>query len=307
MSNLAALSRMNLNHLFYFWVVAREGSITGASRVLGITHPTVSGQVHSLERSLGQKLLKRRGRTVELTEAGEVVRRYADSMMSLGADLVDVLDSGQPGEPIRLSVGVSNSLPKLVVRSLLEPALLLPKPTRLVCIDDHPDRLFADLGANRLDLVLTDLPLPAKSPVRAFNHVLGESDVSFFAHESLASRLQPDFPRSLDGAPVVLPTDETNLRRALDAWFLAEDVRPRIVAEVQDSALLKSFADRALGAIAEPTIIEPALHSQYGLVPIGRVRTLRETFYAVSAERRLQNPAVVAIREAARMSLFSRL
>lgn len=307
MSNLAALSNVNLNHLFYFWVVTREGSITGASRALGVTHPTVSGQVHALERALGQTLLKRRGRTVELTDAGEVVRSYADSMMALGADMVDVITSRQPGAPLRLTVGVSNSLPKLIVRSLLDPALRLDAPIRLICIDDHPDRLFTALGANTVDLVLTDLPLPPRSAIRAFNHVLGESDVSFFAHEKLARRLTRKFPRSLDGAPVLLPTDETNLRRALDAWFLAEDLQPRIVAEIQDSALLESFARRSLGAFAAPTIIEPALHTQYGVVPIGRIRTMRETFYAVSAERRLQNPAVVAIREAARQSLFARL
>lgn len=302
-----ALSGINLNHLFYFWVVTREGSITGASRVLGLTHPTVSGQVHALERTLGHRLLRRRGRTVELTEAGELVRSYADSMMALGGDLIDVLGSRGPGQPLRLSVGVADSLPKLVVRSLLEPALHLDQPVRLSCIDDHPERLFAALAANEVDLVLTDVPLPQKSVIRAFNHVLGESDVSFFAHDKLVRRLQAKFPRSLDGAPVLLPTGETSMRRALDAWFLAENIRPRIVAEIQDSALLEVFARRSLGAFAAPTIMEPALHAQYQVSPIGRVRTLRETFYAVSAERRLQNAAVVAIREAARTSLFARM
>ena len=304
---MAALRSVNFNHLFYFWVVAREGSITGASRALGLTHPTVSGQVHALERALGQQLLARRGRTVELTEAGEVARDYADSIMSLGADLVDVLTARPKGGPLRLVVGVSNALPKLVARSLLEPALRLDQPVRLVCRDDQPARLFAALAANELDLVLTDVPLPPKSTVRAFNHVLGESDVSFFASPELARRLERDFPRSLDGAPVLLPTDDTTLRSALDAWFLAENVRPRIIAEIEDAALLKVFGQRGLGAFAAPSIIEPALHAQYKVEPVGRVRTLRETFYAVSAERRLQNPAVVAIREAARTSFFARL
>ncbi len=303
----AALKRINFNHLFYFWVVAREGSITGASRALGLTHPTVSGQVHALERALGQKLIARRGRTIELTEAGEVARDYADSVMSLGADLVDVLTDRPSGGPLRLVVGVSNALPKMIARSLLEPALRMEQPVRLVCRDGQPTRLFAALAANEVDVVLTDVPLPPKSAVRAFNHVLGESDVSFFASAELARRLERGFPGSLDGAPVLLPTDDTSLRAALDAWFLAENVRPRIVAEIEDAALLKVFAQRGLGAFAAPTIIEPALHAQYKVLPVGRVRTLRETFYAVSAERRLQNPTVLAIREAAQTSLFARL
>ncbi len=307
MSNLPALSALNLNHLFYFWVVTREGSITGASRALGLTHPTVSGQVHALERALGQPLLVRRGRTVALTPAGEVVKTYADSIMSLGADLVDVLASHRPGAPLRLAVGVSNAVPKPIARSLLEPALMMEQPIRLVCRDDRPERLMAALAANELDLVLTDAPLPPRSSIRAFNHVLGESDVSFFAHETLASQLQPGFPRSLDGAPVLLPTDDTTLRRALDAWFLAENLRPHVVAEIEDAALLNVFAQRGLGAFAAPSIIEPALFAQVKAVPIGRVLTLRETFYAISAERRLQNPAVIAIREAARTSLFARM
>ena len=305
--NVAALRSVNFNHLFYFWVVAREGSITGASRSLGLTHPTVSGQVHALEQALGQQLLARRGRRVELTEAGEVAREYAESIMSLGADLVNVLTAQPKGGRLRLVVGVSNALPKLIARSLLEPALRLEQPVRLVCRDDQPARLFAALAANELNLVLTDVPLPPKSTVRAFNHVLGESDVSFFASPELARRLECNFPRSLNGAPVLLPTDDTSLRAALDAWFLAENVRPHIVAEIEDAALLKVFGRRGLGAFAAPSIIEPALHAQYKVQPVGRVRTLRETFYAVSAERRLQNPAVVAIREAARTSFFARL
>ena len=193
MLNVAALSAINFNHLFYFWVVAREGSITGASRTLGLTHPTVSGQVHALERALGQQLIARRGRTIELTEAGEVARDYADSIMSLGADMVDVLTARPRGGPLRLVVGVSNALPKLIARSLLEPALRLEQPVRLVCRDDQPARLFAALAANEVDMVLTDVPLPPKSTVRAFNHVLGESDVSFFASPELARRLEPGF------------------------------------------------------------------------------------------------------------------
>lgn len=306
-SRLGALSRVNLNHLLYFWVVSREGSITAASRVLGLTHPTVSGQVRALERALGQRLLARRGRGVVLTEAGRLAREYADSIMALGGELVEMLAADPATRPRRLEVGIANAIPKLVVRALLEPALRLPEPVRLVCREDRPLRLFAALAANELDVVLTDVPLAPHSPVRAFNHVLGESDVSFFAAPHLARKLERSFPRSLDGAPVILPTDDTNLRATLDAWFLAEDIWPRVAAEIEDAALAGVFGGHGLGAFAAPTIVASALNAQYKVVPVGRVRTLRETFYAISAERRLQNPAVVAIREAARSSLFARI
>jgi len=307
MRSLGGIARVNLNHLLYFWVVAREGSITAASRRLGLTHPTVSGQIHALERVLGHKLLARRGRGVVLTEAGRLAQDYVDSMMSLGGELVEMLAASPAGRPRRFEVGVANAIPKLVVRALLEPALRLPEPVRLVCREDRPAGLFAALAANELDVVFTDVPLAPHSTVRAFNHVLGESDVSFFAPARLAQRLERGFPRSLDGAPVILPTDDTNLRRTLDAWFLAEDLRPRVVAEIEDAALASVFGSLGLGAFAAPTVVASALHAQYKVVPVGRVRTLRETFYAISAERRLQNPAVVAVREAARASLFARM
>lgn len=295
---------LNYRHLYYFWVVAREGSVTRASALLHLTQPAVSAQIAKLERALGEKLFARSGRALVLTEAGRTALRYADEIFRSGQELVDVLH-GRPGaRPLRLTVGVADSLPKLVGYRLLRPALDVGERVELVVVEDHPDRLLAELSVHRLDLVLTDAPLSPGSSVRAYNHLLGECGVTLFARGELAARLREGFPGSLDGAPFVLPIPNATLRRSLDQWFEAQGVRPLVAAQVADSALMKAFGQGGAGVFVAPTVVEAEVRRQYEVEVVARVDAIRERFYAISAERRLRHPAVVAISEAAREALF---
>jgi LysR family transcriptional activator of nhaA len=210
---------VNYHHLLYFWVVAREGGLVPAGKLLRLSHPTLSAQVQALEDHLGEKLFTKVGRRLALTDVGRVVFRYADEIFTLGREMVDTVKGRSTGQPLRLEVGVVDVVPKLVVRQLLKPALSLPEPVKLVCYEDSYEKLLAALALHTLDIVIADAPVPAGSSVRAFNHVLGETWVSFFGARSLATTFKRGFPRSLDGAPVVLPLEHTALRRGLDQWF----------------------------------------------------------------------------------------
>lgn len=299
------MKRLNYKHLEYFWAVGKEGSVTRAARFLRVSQPAVSAQIRSLERELGEKLLRKSGRTLALTEMGRVVYGYADEIFSLGRELTETI-RGQPTErPLRLTVGMVQALPKLVAYHLVAPALSLDRPVRLVVREDHPDRLYAELALHTVDLVLSDSPLPGPLSVKAYNHALGECGVSVVATQALAERYREGFPESLDGAPFLLPTGNTTLRRALDRWFEERAVRPVTVAEVEDSAVIKVFGQEGAGLIAIPTVIEAEVCHQYAVEPVGRIEEIRERFYAVSAERRIVHPAVAAITEAARSRLFT--
>lgn len=295
---------LNYHHLFYFWTVAHEGGLLPASRKLRVTHSTVAAQVRALEESLGEKLLARSGRRVVPTEVGLVVLRYADEIFSLGRELVDAARGRPTGRPLRVAVGIVDVLPKLVARRLVSPALELATPVRLVCQEDRLDRLLAELAAHSLDVVLSDSPPTPTGSVRVFGHVLGESEVSLFAEPSLAKKLGRGFPRSLEGAPLILPTEGAALRRSIDAWLAQLRVRPEVVAEVGDSALLKSFGQTGLGAFPAPSVVRDEVMKQYGVREIGVARGVLERFYAITAERRFDHPAVVAITERARAELF---
>ncbi|MBK6690249.1 MAG: transcriptional activator NhaR [Deltaproteobacteria bacterium] len=295
---------LNYHHLLYFWAVAKHGSVARASQELKLAQPTLSGQVRSLERSLGEKLFKRAGRGLALTEAGTLVFGYADEIFGLGRELTDTLKGRPSGRPQRLSVGISDVLPKLVTQRLLEPALRLDPPTQLVCREDKTERLLAELSLHSYDLVLADSPVTGSVRVRAFNHLLGECSVTAFGTKTLAERHRRGFPRSLDGAPVLLPTDNTLLRRSLDQWIETQNIRPRVVAEFEDSALLKVFGQKGEGIFFAPTVIEEEIRRQYEVVPLGRVPEVRERFYAITVERRIKHPAALAICEAARGQLF---
>lgn len=295
---------LNYHHLHYFWITAREGGITRASAALNLSHPTISGQIRMLERALGEKLFKKRGRGLELTEMGRVVYRFADEIFSLGRELLDTVRGRPTGQPLRLVVGIADVMPKLVVRRLLEPALRGDSGVRIVCREDKADDLFAALAAFEVDVVLTDAPLPSGSAVRAFNHLIGECEVGLFATAALARKLRPNFPRSLDGAPLLLPTDNTQLRRTLDHWFDTHGVRPRIVAECEDSALLKVLGQDGYGVFPAPLAIADTVRSMFEVQHVGRLTGARERFFAISPEKRLKNPAVVAICDRARESLF---
>jgi LysR family transcriptional activator of nhaA len=296
---------LNYHHLLYFWLVAREGGLVPASKLLRISHPTLSTQIRSLEEHLGEKLFTKVGRKLALNDMGRLVYRYADEIFNLGREMVDTVKGRSTGQPLRLDVGVADVVPKAVVRQLLQPALGLTEPVRLVCHEDSFERLLADLALHTLDIVISDAPVPTGSNVRAFNHLLGETSVSFFGTKELARTYRRGFPSSLNGAPVLLPLEDLTLRRALNQWFDKHDIKPRVVAEFEDSALLKVFGADGIGVFAAPSVVERQVMQQYDVELIGRAEQVRERFYAISVERRLKNPAVVAICDAARHVLFA--
>ncbi|MFZ4735006.1 MAG: transcriptional activator NhaR [Bradymonadia bacterium] len=291
---------LNYHHLHYFWLVAREGGVGRAAQRLRLSHPTVSAQVKALEDMLGERLFEKRGRGLVLTEMGRVVYDYADEIFTIGRELVDTVRGRPTGRPVRLVVGIVDVLPKLIARRLIEPASALPERIQLVCREASAERLLAELALHTVDVVLTDAPLPAGSGIKAFNHELGESGVGFYAGRALAERLRPGFPESLTGAPMYLPTSTSTLRRALDQYFETRGLRPEIVAEFDDSALMKVFGESGRAVFPAPTIIEQDVCRTFGVVPVGPVEGLRERYYALSAERRLRNPAVIAMTQAAR-------
>lgn len=290
---------LNYHHLLYFWTVAREGSIAKARAVLHLTQPAISAQIRTLERSLGERLFEKRGRHLALTESGRLVYRYADEIFTIGRELQETLAGRPPGRPARLSVGVVEALPKLVAYRLLEPALRGPEPVHLVLREDRLDRLLSDLALHTLDVVLTETPMPPSARVKAFTHPLGECGVTVFAAPRLAAAHRRRFPASLDGAPFLLPTSNTTLRRSLDQWFDRQGVAPRVVAEIEDSAVLKVFGQGGAGLFAAPTAVEREVRRQYDVRVVGRIDDVRERFYAISAERRIRHPAVLALTSAA--------
>lgn len=298
------MKSLNFHHLRYFWVVAREGGLVAAGNVLRLSHPTLSAQIHALEDQLGLKLFNKVGRRLVLTDEGRVVYRYADEIFSLGREMVDAVTSGALDRPLRLNVGVADVVPKLVVRRLLEPAIRLSEPVRLVCTEGSFEELLGDLATHTLHVVLSDSPVPPGSYVRAFDHLLGETAISFFGAPALAREYRRGFPKSLSGAPMLLPLESLTLRRSLDEWFAQKRIEPRVVAEFEDSALLAVFGGEGLGVFAAPAVVEAEVVAQHGVEVIGRTAQIRERYYAISIERRLQHPAVVAINDAARHELF---
>lgn len=297
---------LNYHHLLYFWVVAREGGLLPAARSLHLSHPTLSAQIRALEERLGERVFVKVGRRLQLTETGRVVFRYADEIFTLGHEMLAAVKGRAVARPLRLDVGVVDVMPKLVVRQLLLPALQLAEPVHLVCHEDRYQQLLSDLALHNLDLVISDTPMPAGSGVRAFNHLLGETPVALFATAPLAAKYRRGFPKSLDGAPLLLPLEHSTLRRALNVWFDSVGIRPNIVAECEDSALLKVFGADGLGIFPAPGVTAAAIISQYRVVKLGQLAGVREQFWAISMERRLENKAVVAIRDAARHSLFKK-
>lgn len=295
---------LNYHHLLYFWMVVREGGMAKAAAQLRLSHPTVSGQVRALEEALGEKLFVKEGRRLVLTEMGKLVYGYADEIFTLGRELMDTVKGRPTGRPLRLVVGIAEVVPKLIAKRLLDPARALSPQVLLVCREDKTERLFGELAAHELDVVLSDTPLPPGSGVRAYNHLLGECGVTIFARKDLAARHREGFPRSLDGAPMLLPMGSTSARRSLDQWFDERGVRPAVVAEFDDSALLKVFGQDGMGLFPSPTAIEREVCRQYGVVPVGRIDDVRERFYALSGERRIRHPAVSAICDAARTKIF---
>lgn len=294
---------LNYHHLQYFWHVGREGSMAAASRSLHVGVPTISAQVKQLETALGQELFRRRGRRLELTDAGRVAFEFAEEIFARGQELLGALrGAGHPGETFR--VGVSDALPKTVAWALLRPALEGEHPPRLVAQEGAPEDLLADLARHRLDVVLSDAPIPPGVDVRAFNHRLGESGTTFFAAPAGAQALRRRFPESLDGARLLMPGPRSALRRSVEHWLEDRALRPEIVGEFDDGALLKVAGAEGLGVFPAPSVARDEICRRHGVRVVGDAPDCVERFYAISVERRLQHPSTVAITEAARHDLF---
>jgi LysR family transcriptional activator of nhaA len=291
---------LNYHHLLYFWLVAREGSLARACAELRLAPSTVSKQVHLLEEALGHALFSRSGRRLVLTESGRVVFRYAEEIFGIGRELRDALADRPVGRPLRVTVGVADVVPKRIAARLLAPAHALGESVRMVCREGAPARLVADLALHELDVVLADAPASPDAKVRAFSHLLGSSGVTFFARPELARRARRSFPASLADVPLLLPAEGTVMRRRLDQWFDGLGLRPTIVAEFEDTALLEAFGHRGLGAFPAASFVGQEVARQHGVRAVGEVPGLKESYYAITVERRIQHPAVVAICDTAR-------
>jgi LysR family transcriptional activator of nhaA len=297
------MRHLNYSHLHYFWTVANEGSIARASEVLHITPQTISGQLKLLDDAVGEPLFLRAGRGLVLTDTGRLVKQYADDIFALGGELAQVVRGRQaPGRV--LHVGIVNSIAKLIAHRVLQPAIAAESNLRLSCREGELEELVADLAVHKLDLVLSDQRMPANTSVKAFHHPLGDSGIAFFSKPPSIRRYKSDFPASLDGAPVLLPGRGSAMRRELDDWFERIAVEPRVVAEFDDSALLKMFGAGDAGVFPAPHAIAPEIERMYGARVVGLAENVRESYLAISPERRLKNPAVVHIIESARENLF---
>lgn len=299
------MRHLNYGHLLYFWTVAREGSVTQAAKVLHLTAQTISGQIRTLEGSIGEELFLRDGRKLVLSAMGKVVFEYADEIFSIGTELAEVVRGHSVAIPRSFTVGVTDVLPKLVAARMLEPVYSLGEPVKIICLEGKLEALLGDLAIQRLDIVLSDRPAPGGMNIRVFNHLLGRSTVSFFGSNKVARRLRNKFPRSLSGEAALLPTANTAMRRAMDQWFEHHDIAPQIIGEFEDSALLKAFGCQGWGVFAGPTVLCDAIKRQYGVAVVGEAKDLHEEFYAISPERRIKHPAVAAITEYAKTDVFA--
>lgn len=289
---------LNYHHLRYFWVVAREGSVTRAARRLGVAVQTISAQLAQLEQSLGRALLAPQGRRLVPTDAGRLALAYADQIFQLGERMDAALRESDSGNSLRLAVGISDALPKLIAFRLTEAVFHLPMPVRLVCREGEFDTLLAELALHRLDVVLTDRPAPHGGNLKVFSHALGEFDITLFGVPGLAKRYRKDFPAGLAGAPMLLPTRGNALRGQIERWLETHDLAPLIVGEFEDSALLTTFGRAGLGLFPAPSVLAGEIAAQFGAEPVGVLAEVREQYYAISNERRIRHPAVEAIRTA---------
>ncbi len=296
---------INYKHLHYFWAVAREGGVARASERLHLTPQTISGQLSLLEDYLGTALFTRVGRNLELTESGRLVLSYADEIFSLGGELEEVIRQLPDGRPQLFRVGVVDVVPKSIAHRILQPALQMPEPVRMICREAGLDTLLAELAVHRLDLVLADRPIPPTVSTRGFSHKLGECALSFFATEALEKKLKGDFPRCLDGAPLLFPSSGNQLRSGIDQWLDRHRIHPRMIAEFDDSALMKAFGQEGAGIFIVPAAIEAEVERQYQVKIIGRIDEVKARFYAISIERRVLHPILSNVLKAARESLFA--
>jgi LysR family transcriptional activator of nhaA len=298
---IEVLAMLNYKHLHYFRTVAKAGAINRAAEKLHLAPQTLSGQISAFEARLGVALFRRSGRRLELTDAGRTALAYADEIFHVGAELEEALQNraAAPVHPFR--VGIADVVPKAIAYQLLAPALTLAEPVRLVCREDRLEQLAAELSIHRLDMVLADRPLPSSMDIKGYSHPLGECGIAFLAARVIARSLQQDFPANLHATPLLIPGEDSALRAPLLRWLERKGVAPVIVGEFDDSALMSAFGQAAAGVFPVPLTTAPAVMRQYDVIEVGRTLDIRERFFAISVERRLSHPAVLAVSEAARL------
>ncbi|MFT6977556.1 MAG: LysR family transcriptional activator of nhaA [Shewanella psychromarinicola] len=296
---------INYKHLRYFWAVAHEGSIAKASKSLHITPHTISGQLSLLEARMGCALFEKQGRNLVLTEPGRTALKYADDIFKLGHELSSVMRSSASCNQTDFMVGVASSLPKTIVCKIIEPAFLIPDGLNLISTEGPVSGLLADLSMHKLDMVISDAPTNTTQGTSVYNHYLGESGLTFFGVPELKKRLAPNFPKSLHHAPILLPTEQFGIRQLFDQWIHSQKIFPDVVGQFDDSALIKSFGQRGLGVFFMPTAIADEVCQNFGVQVIGQTNEVKHRFYAISAERKISHPAVLAICKTARTSIFS--
>jgi len=294
-----SMDYLNYHHLRYFWTVAKEGGLTKASAKLHVSQPTISVQIQALEGVLGEKLFRRAGRNLALTDTGQHVLGFAEEIFSLGQDLLNSVKQRTTARPLRLYLGVADALPKLVAYRIIEPVFRLPQPVQISCWETRLSDMLVELAAYRMDVVLADEPASSGVTPNVFNHFLGQSDVTFCAVPALAAKLRRGFPKSLNGAPALLPMSNSGLRRSLEKWFQARGVRPSLIGEFEDPAFVNILALQGLGFMSVPSIVAQEAVRSYGFRLIGRTRECQQQFYAITAERKLTHPAVLAITSGA--------
>ncbi|HEY5761688.1 MAG TPA: transcriptional activator NhaR [Rhodocyclaceae bacterium] len=299
------MRQLNYKHLRYFWAVAKAGSVARASERLHLAPHSISGQLRELEENLGVPLFQRVGRGLELTDMGRRILSYAEEIFALGDELLEVARDQSARQSIPFAVGIADSVPKTIAYRLVEPALQVEEPIRLICREGRLNALLADLAVHKLDMVIADRAMPSRLNVRGYSHLLGESEVSVCARPELADRFPGAFPARLDGAPFLLPGEDSAIRTGIERWFETNDIHPRIVGEFDDSALLKAFAKAGAGFFATPKAILDVVAAQYGVNDLGLIDGVREELYAITTERRLTHPAIVAISEGAKLDLFA--
>ena len=296
---------LNFRQLHYFWVVAKTGGIARACQQLNLTPQTISGQLSLLEQSLGVELFQRVGRQLELTEAGRQALPYAEQIFQTGAELETLLKAQPAEQAVLFRVGVADVVPKSIVYRLLAPTMESGEAIRISCREDKLERLLADLAIQRLDLVISDSPMPSHLDIKGYSQKLGECGISFFATPALAARFPGSFPECLQHAPLLIPGQDSVVRSRLLRWFGELQLQPRIVGEFDDSALMQAFGQSGSGIFVAPSAIADEIQRQYGVVRLGATEAVNESFFAISVERRVKHPGIVAITEGARRELFN--
>lgn len=295
---------LNYHHLYYFWNVARRGSISEVCKDLRLSQPTISAQLKALEDALGEQLFVREGRRLNLTDSGRLAFRYAEDIFALGNELLDAVEGGSTSKQEMLRVGIADVLPKFMAFQLLRPVLEMKNAPRVVCHEDKPERLLSLLATHEVDMILSDSPSPGSIKVKAFNHFLGESQVSVMGTESLCKASRKDFPDILNGSPVILPLPNAAVRKELERWFESRELTPRVIGELEDRALMEIFAQAGTGFIFVPQAVEEHVRKNFGLRVLGRIEEVSEEFYLISVERKVRQPSVIAICDNARNSIF---